>query len=183
MTASAHVLVFRPLIERLRGRGDEVEITARDYAQTLQLLELHGLEATVVGRHGGRSRLGKARSLASRLRALRKWAHPRGFDLALAHGSHELTMSARRLGVPSATTHDYEFATLQHHLGMRAATKVVVPESIPAERLARFGARPPRLVRYPGLKEEYYLSDFEPDPTVLDGLGVGRGPVLVVLRP
>ena len=57
MTASAHVLVFRPLIAILRGRGDEVEITARDYAQTLQLLDLHGLEAdAVIGRHGGRSR-------------------------------------------------------------------------------------------------------------------------------
>jgi uncharacterized protein len=183
MTASAHVLVFRPLIRLLRERGDEVEITARDYAQTLQLLELHGLEATVMGRHGGRSRLGKARSLASRLRALRKWARPRDFDLALAHGSHELTMTARRLGIPSATTHDYEFATLQHHLGMRAATNVVVPDSIPAERLARFGARPPKLLRYPGLKEEYYLSDFDPDPGVLEQLGVDRDRILVVLRP
>ncbi len=183
MTASAHVLVFRPLIQLLRERGDEVEITARDYAQTLQLLELHGLEATVIGRHGGRSRLGKARSLFSRLHALRSWARPRDFDLALAHGSHELTVSARRLGIPSATTHDYEFATLQHHLGMRAATKVVVPESIPVERLARFGARPPKLLHYPGLKEEYYLSDFDPDVSVLERLGVDRGRVLVVLRP
>src|SRR5215210_4533954 len=183
MTASAHVLVFRPLIELLRERGDEVEITARDYAQTLQLLELHGLEATVVGRHGGRSRMGKARSLFSRLHALRKWAKPRDFDLALAHGSHELTVSARRLGIPSATTHDYEFATLQHHLGMRAATKVVVPDSIPEERLARFGAKPPKLLRYPGLKEEYYLSAFEPDPAVLQEVGVDRDRVLVVLRP
>ena len=183
MTASAHVLVFRPLIRLLRERGDEVEITARDYAQTLQLLELHGLEATVVGRHGGRSRLGKARSLFSRLHALRRWARPRDFDLALAHGSHELTLSARRLGVPSATTHDYEFATLQHHLGMRAATKVVVPDSIPEDRLARFGVRPPKLLRYAGLKEEYYLSDFEPDSEVLDRLGVDRERVLVVLRP
>ena len=183
MTASAHVLVFRPLIRLLRERGDDVEITARDYAQTLQLLELHGLEATVIGRHGGRSRLGKARSLASRLRALRKWARPREFDIALAHGSHELTMTARRLGVPSATTHDYEFATLQHQLGMRAATKVVVPESIPADRLEHLGVRPPKLLRYPGLKEEYYLSDFEPDPTVLETLGVDRDRVLVVLRP
>jgi uncharacterized protein len=183
MTASAHVLVFRPLIRLLRERGDEVEITARDYAQTLQLLELHGLEATVIGRHGGRSRLGKARSLASRLRALRKWARPREFDIALAHGSHELTLTARRLGIPSATTHDYEFATLQHQLGMRAATKVVVPESIPEDRLAHLGVRPPKLLRYPGLKEEYYLSDFEPDPTVLETLGVDRDRVLVVLRP
>jgi uncharacterized protein len=183
MTASAHVLVFRPLIRLLRERGDEVQITAREYAQTLQLLDLHGLEATVLGHHGGRSRVGKARSLASRLRALRRWARSRDFDLALAHGSHELTLTARRLGIPSATTHDYEFATLQHQLGLRAATKVVVPEAIPAERLARLGVRPPKLLRYPGLKEEYYLSDFEPDPRVLDGLQVDRERVLVVLRP
>jgi predicted glycosyltransferase len=183
MTASAHVLVFRPLIALLRERGDDVEITARDYAQTLQLLELHGLEATVIGRHGGRARAGKARSLVTRLHALRKWARPRDFDLALAHGSHELTLTARRLGIPSATTHDYEFATLQHQLGMRAATRVVVPESIPADRLERFGVRPPKLQRYPGLKEEYYLADFEPDPGVLDRLGADRSRVLVVLRP
>jgi uncharacterized protein len=183
MTASAHVLVFRPLIRLLRERGDEVEVTARDYAQTLQLLEIHGLEAAVLGRHGGRSRLGKARSLLSRLRALRRWARQRHFDLALAHGSHELTLTARRLSIPSATTHDYEFAALQHHLGMRAATKVVVPESIPADRLARFGVHPPKLLRYPGLKEEYYLADFEPDHSVLDDVGVEGERVLVVLRP
>jgi predicted glycosyltransferase len=183
MTASAHVLVFRPLIHLLRRRGDAVEITARDYAQTLQLLELHGLEAEVVGRHGGRSRVGKARSLASRLHALKKWARPQNFDLALAHGSHELTLTARRLGVPSATTHDYEFATLQHQLGMRAATKVVVPEAIPDERLAKLGVKPPKLLRYPGLKEEYYLADFEPDPSVLEQLAIDRSRVVVVLRP
>src|SRR3954451_7282030 len=135
MIASAHVLVFRPLIALLRADGHEVEITARDYAQTLQLLELHGLEATVLGRHGGRSRMGKARALTSRLGALRGWAKGRDFDVALAHGSHELTLTARRLGIPSSTTFDYEWAWLQHQLGCRAATRVVVPESIPAERL------------------------------------------------
>jgi uncharacterized protein len=183
MTASAHVLVFRPLIRLLRERGHEVEITAREYAQTLQLLELHGLDATVLGHHGGRSRVGKARSLVSRLRGLRRWARGRDFDLALAHGSHELTMTAHRLGIPSATTHDYEFATLQHHLGLRAATRVVVPEAIPGERLAHFGVRPPKLLRYPGLKEEYYLSDFEPDTGLLDRWHIDREQVLVVLRP
>jgi len=183
MTASAHVLVFRPLIEIMRGRGDEVEITARDYAQTLQLLELHGLEAEVIGRHGGRSRLQKARRMTHRLGALRRFGRGRGFDVALAHGSHELTVTARRLGIPSSTTFDYEFATLQHQLGCRAATKVVVPEAIPPERLSTYGVRPPKLVQYPGLKEEYYLSDFEPDRSLLDHFGVDTTRVLVVLRP
>jgi len=183
MTASAHVLVFRPLIRLLRERGDEVEVTAREYAQTLQLLELHGLEAEVIGKHGGRSRLGKLRSLQRRLRALRRWARSREFDIALAHGSHELTMTARRLGIPSSTTFDYEFAWLQHQLGCRAATKVVVPDAIPADRLARYGAKPPKLVQYDGLKEEYYLADFEADRSVLDTLQLDPARVLVVLRP
>jgi uncharacterized protein len=183
MTASAHVLVFRPLIELLRSRGDEVEITARDYAQTLQLLELHGLQAEVIGKHGGRSRLSKLRAMRRRLRALRRWSRRRDFDLALAHGSHELTMTARRLGIPSSTTFDYEFAWLQHQLGCRAATKVVVPEAIPSERLARYGARPPKLLQYGGLKEEYFLADFEPDRRVLEPLAIDPGRVLVVLRP
>ncbi len=184
MTASAHVLVFRPLIQILRARGDEVEITAREYAQTLQLLELHGLHAdAVIGHHGGRSRTGKGRAMLSRLRALRRWARGRGFDVALAHGSHELTMTARRLGIPSATTFDYEWAWLQHQLGCRAATKVVVPDAIPQERLARYGATPPKLIQYEGLKEEYYLSDFEPDAAVLEPFGLDPARVLVVLRP
>jgi predicted glycosyltransferase len=183
MTASAHVLVFRPLISILRARGDEVEVTARDSAQTLQLLELHGLEAEVIGQHGGRSRAGKARSMSSRLRALRHWAKPRDFDVALAHGSHELTMTAHRLGIPSATTFDYEFAWLQHQLGCRAASRVVVPDSIPPERLARYGTKPPKLAQYAGLKEEYYLSDFAPDADVLAQWQIDPARTLVVLRP
>jgi predicted glycosyltransferase len=183
LTASAHVLVFRPLIRLLEAEGHEVELTARDYAQTLQLLELHGIEATVVGKHGGRSRFGKARALTARLHELHDWARPRSFDIALAHGSHELTMTARRLGIPSATTFDYEFAWLQHQLGCRAATKVVVPDAIPPERLAVYGARSPKLLRYPGLKEEYYLADFEPDERVLVKWRRDEARTFVVLRP
>jgi predicted glycosyltransferase len=182
-TASAHPLVFRPLVERLRAQGHEVEITAREYAQTLQLIESHGMTATVIGHHGGRSSIGKARQMLARLHALRRWARGRDFDLALAHGSHELTMTARRLGIPSATTFDYEWAWLQHQLGCRAATRVVVPDSIPAERLARYGATPPKLQQYPGLKEEYYLADFEPDRSVLADWSIDPSRVLVVLRP
>jgi predicted glycosyltransferase len=182
MTAPAHVLVFRPLVEILRARGDEVELTARDYAQTVELLALHGLDAELLGRHGGRSRVAKLGTMATRLRQLRRWAKGRSFDIALAHGSHHLTIAARSLGIPSGNTFDYEFAMVQHQLGCRAATRVVVPEAIPAERLARYGLRPPKLRQYPGLKEEYYLADFEPDRSILDALGLAEANVLVLVR-
>jgi uncharacterized protein len=184
ITAPAHVLVFRPLIEFMRARGDEVEVTAREYAQTVQLLEHSGIEAELIGGHGGRSRGRKLTTMVTRLAGLRRWARGRHFDAALAHGSHHLTLTARSLGIPSGTTFDYEFATLQHQLGCRAARVVVVPEAIPPERLERYGVRSPKLRRYPGLKEEYYLSDLEPDPAVLQSLGLGAddGRILVVMR-
>jgi predicted glycosyltransferase len=182
ITAPAHVLVFRPLMRLLHERGAEVEVTARSYAQTLELLELHGIDAEVFGRHGGRSRLAKARAMLTRLGALRRWAKGRRFDVALAHGSHELTITAKRLGIPSSTTFDYEYAWLQHQLGCRTATRVVVPDAIPPERLARYGVRPPKLRQYEGLKEEYYLSDFEPDRAVADALALDGYRTLVVVR-
>jgi uncharacterized protein len=183
ITNSPHVPFFRPLIRLLEEDGHEVDVTARAFAQTEQLLELHGIDATIVGAHGGRSRIGKSRAMASRLRQLRRWAKPRSFDAALCHGSYDLTITARGLGIPSTTTFDYEYALAQHQFGARAATRVAVPEAIPGERLRRYGLRPPKLVRYPGLKEEYYLADFEPDPDVPAQLGVDPARILVVLRP
>ena len=77
---------------------------------------------------------------------------------------------------------DYEWARLQHEVNCRLATRVLVPDAIPADRLAQYGARPPKLVQYPGLKEEYYLSEFEPDPAVLGELGLDPARVIAVVR-
>ena len=66
MTAPAHVLVFRPIIRVFEERGHDVTVTARDYAQTLELLKLHGIPHTQFGRHGGASRARKAASEGSR---------------------------------------------------------------------------------------------------------------------
>ena len=183
MTAPAHVLVFRPVIERLRDRGHDVTVTARDYGQNLGLLELHGIEHLALGSHGGGSRARKGMALAGRTAALARFARPHRFDLALAHGSNELALAAAMLRIPAANTFDYEFAVLQHNIGCRLARRVMVPDRLPAERLRRFGVGPSKLVQYPGLKEEYYLADFEPDGSVLDRLGVDRGRVVAVLRP
>ncbi|MEA2308799.1 MAG: uncharacterized protein QOI65_1085, partial [Thermoleophilaceae bacterium] len=183
MTAPAHVLVFRPIVELLRSQGHEVELTARDYSQTVELLAMHGMEATVLGRHGGASRAEKAMALARRTRAMRRFGAGRDFDLALAHGSNDLAIAAAMLRVPAANTFDYEFAVQQHNVGCRLARRVMVPDRIPPERLRRFGVGPAKLVQYPGLKEDYYLFDFEPDAGVPDSLGVDRDRIVVVFRP
>ena len=180
---SPQVPFFRPLLTLLRERGHEVRVTTREYAQTIELLTLHGIEHEVVGPpHGGAGAAGKTRAMAGRLRALRRYASGRGFDVALSHASHELPMVARSLGIPASYAFDYEFARVQHGFGCRAARRVVVPDAIPQDRLDRLGARERKVRRYPGLKEEYYLSGFEPVPNVADELGLDRERTIVVVR-
>jgi predicted glycosyltransferase len=183
MTAPAHPLVLRPVIERLRDAGHEVCVTARDYAQTLEILRRLALPFTAIGTHGGASRSGKLGALASRTRRMIGFGRRAGFDLALGHGSNDLALAAAALRIPAVNTFDYEWATQQHNVGCRLARRVMVPEAIPPERLRRYGVRDEKLVQYPGLKEEYYLADFAPDTAVMGALDVDGSRIVVVLRP
>jgi predicted glycosyltransferase len=188
LTNSPHVLVMRPVIERLRAQGHDVTVTARDFAQTIGLCERFGIAHTPIGSHGGGRLASKARGLASRSLALLRWgrAQARGaggpFDVALGHGSNDVTLAAAMLRIPSATMFDYEWAVVQHNVNCRLARAVVVPEAIPPSRLRRYGAGG-KLRPYEGLKEEYYLSDFEPTDEVLAELALDRSRPIVVVRP
>jgi predicted glycosyltransferase len=181
LTNSPHVLVMRPVVRSLEADGHEVEVTARDFAQTLELCERFGLEHTAVGRHRGGRAASKAAGLVSRSAALVRWARRRRFDAALGHGSNDVTVAAALLRVPSATAFDYEWATVQHNVNCRLVRNVVVPDAIPAERLERYGARG-KLRPYQGLKEEYYLADFEPDDAVLAELDLDDAQPIAVVR-
>jgi predicted glycosyltransferase len=172
---------MRPVIAILRERGHAVEVTARDFAQTLGLLDRFGIEHTPIGRHRGGGLAAKAQGLLARSIELARWARPRRFALALGHGSNDITVAAALLRIPCSTTFDYEWATVQHNVNCRLAQAVVVPDAIPPERLERYGARG-KLRPYPGLKEEYYLADFEPDPAVLAALGLDPADPIAVVR-
>ncbi|MFA9399602.1 MAG: DUF354 domain-containing protein [Acidobacteriota bacterium] len=182
-TAAAHPLVLKPVIDRFRDRGSEILVTARQYGQTVGILELLDIPHTVVGAHGGGSAFGKARALAGRSARLVKPVWEFRPELAVAHGSVDLALVSAVLRIRSAQLQDYEFAGLQRQLSFRIAKRVLVPDTIPVERMARVGAKGEKLVRYPGLKEDYYLAGFEPDPAVIGELGIDRDRVLVVVRP
>ena len=182
LTNPAHVVVLRPLVELLEAGGHEVTLTARPLSHTTELLDDWGHSYTAIGHHGGASKLGKAVAAGSRVAQAFGFARGKNFDYGLAHGSTDLPPVGRVLGIPNTTMFDYEWARIQHEVNCRLATRVLVPDAIPAERLAQYGARPPKLVQYPGLKEEYYLAGFEPDPAVLTELGLDPARVVAVVR-
>ena len=184
-TAAAHPLVLRPIIERLEARGDEVFVTAREYGQTRG----HPRPArdAVHRRRRARRRLaagqgaGAGRPLgaagAARLgAAAASWRSPTA--RSTSPSSPRSSASPRR----RCRTTSSPACSARSPSGV--ARRVLVPGLDPARAAgARSAPRSAKLVRYPGLKEEYYLADFEPDPAVLDELGLDREKVLVVVRP
>lgn len=179
---SPHVPLLEPVVERLRADGHQVLLTARDHAQTVELARNTWSDVLVIGGASPPGRAAKARALASRVAALRDFARRQRPDVAFSHGSYAQIVAARTTGVPAVTMMDYEHQPA-NHLSFRLARKVIVPEAFPASSLRRFGAKPAKVVRYPGFKEELYLASFVPDERVLGELGVDSTRVLAVFRP
>ena len=188
LTNSPHVLVMRPVIERLRADGHEVRVTARDFAQTIELCERLGIAHTAdrppprrAARRQGRRAcvaLGGARALGA---APSRAAGGRRFDVALGHGSNDVSVAA-------ALAADPERDDVRLRVGDRPAQRQLPPgargggaRGDPAARLQRYGASG-KLRRYAGLKEEYYLADFEPDRAVLEQLALDPARPIVVVR-
>ena len=182
---SPHVLFFAPLVREFERRGIDVVCTARDFAQTLGLARMHGLRVESIGRHGGKSALGKAREIVARTAALRQFARTARPDIAVSHNSYAQALAARSLGIPFVTMMDYEH-TPANHLSFRAATRILLPVVVQDGAVARYGASSRKVKRYSGFKEQVYLEDFEPRAGAFDGLltddVVGRC-VVAVARP
>jgi len=178
---SPQVLFFGPILTELDGRGHEVEVTSRAYAQTTHLADQLKIRHQTIGGHGGRRLLSLLSQNVARALALIRWARGRRFALAVSHNSYSQAIAAALMRIPFVTLMDYEHQPL-NHLCFRLANRVIVPEAFPVESLEKYGARG-KSETYPGVKEQIYLSDFEPDPDFLRRESLASDRALVVLRP
>jgi predicted glycosyltransferase len=182
---SPHVPFFRSLADEFLQRNHELVITARAFAETVELAQAAGFSAEVIGGHGGGKLSGKAGNLVQRALALARWARGRGIDLALSHNSYSQILAARALAMRTVTLMDYEHQPA-NHLAFRFASRVIVPAAFPDHALNRYGTQATKVFRYDGIKEDVYLSDFQADPQfqqVLNELGINASDVLVTVRP
>jgi predicted glycosyltransferase len=179
---SPHVPLFVPIVKRLRAEGADVVVSARDHAQTLPLARAAFPEVTVVGGASPPGKLRKGLAIAARARALRAFARSEKPDVAISHGSYAQIVAARTAGVPAVTMMDYEYQPA-NHVSFRLARRVVVPASFPEAALRRHGARPERVVRYDGFKEQLYLAGVKARPALLAELGLDPERPTAVMRP
>jgi uncharacterized protein len=176
------VIFFRPIFNCLAQKGHELLITAQDYAQTVPLVERYNLPASRIGRHGGHGIRRKATASLSRVAGLMRWARcQRPIDLAVSHNSYTQALAARVLGIRTVNLMDYEHQPM-NHLSFRLAHRVIVPDCFPEEVVTRCGASK-KTLRYPGFKEQVYLSDFSPAECLLKELRVHPDRVTIAMRP
>jgi predicted glycosyltransferase len=176
-----HVPFFAPIIERLQNDGNEVILTARDFAQTLSLLKRFNINAHVVGGEYGAKTSHKILGLTKRALQLRKYVAPKKPDLAVGHGSRGMLLAARIANIPSLTLYDYEGASVGFF--NRMSRWVMTPEIVSKSLLKSGMIRKSKLLSYPGLKEQVYVSGFLPDQKIYVELRLDPAKILITIRP
>lgn len=155
LSNSPHINMFRAMIRELQ-RQHEVIMTCRPLANTIELLEMHGLEHTVVGTHYGRSLSKKICGFPVRVFQLKRFLEDKQLDVAISQSSFHSPVVARLLGVRSVYMNDNEHA-VGNIPAFAFADRIMVPEFVSDQSLERQYANPAKVLRYPGVKEGIYL--------------------------
>jgi uncharacterized protein len=179
---SPHVHFFAPLIRALEHNGMHVMVTVRSFGQTEELARSYGIPYTVVGEHRTpKFFLTRVTATVRRAVKLAVFARHQHADLAISHGSRALAMAASFLRIPSMTIYDYEFVS--SNFFSKVSEKVMVPETIPSDRLQHQGIDLKKVIRYPGFKEEAYVYDLSLSQDILAELGLDPRRLIVTVRP
>ena len=175
---SPHVPFFLPIIEELKAQGYELLVTARDAYQVRDLLEFYGVKALVVGKHYGKSKLMKLVGTGWRAMKLANTVRRYRPDISVSHGSRGCMLASYLLRVENVTIADYEFAS---KIGTGIGSQwMIYPEVVSSEGMTRRGLK---VLKYPGIKEDVYLSRFRPDPELKTRLGIAPNDLVVTIRP
>lgn len=174
---SPHVPFFLPIIAELQERGYKVILTARDAYQVRELIEFYQVQCKMIGRHYGKNKAFKI--LGACLRSIELAIHMITMrpDIGVSHGSRSQLLACALLRVPNLTMFDYEFITTTRFIN---PTWAMVPEVVPISSVEYTNCT---MLKYPGIKEDVYLSKFKPDSSLRQRLGVQEEDILVMLRP
>lgn len=172
-----HIPFFRPIIRELERRGHEVLLTARDAYQVCEMARNFHMSPRVIGKHYGKQKLRKILGFVYRAFQLFPLARKEKPTLALNHGSRSQVLLSNALGIPSVTIMDYEHTQT---IPLARPAWMIVPTYFPNEV---HGLMPEQIRRYSGIKEDVYVPEFTPDPSICEQLGFTGDQLIVTIRP
>ncbi|MFX1238322.1 MAG: DUF354 domain-containing protein, partial [Promethearchaeota archaeon] len=173
-------IMFNSLFRMLEEEGAELLITARNYDSTYRILDDLGVDYVKVGKHGGALLIEKLQTYIDRLNDL--LPHVRSFspDHFVTFSSIEGTRIAYGLGLPSIGINDEPRNIPVCKLLFPFIDKLITPECIPIESYIKYHADPERIIRYNGLDEIAWISEYKPNPEVLNKFRIEKGNYIVM---
>ncbi len=175
-------MFFSKLSERLKKDGHQVFQTTREYREVIQLLNMKGIKAQVVGKHGGKTLSGKLKASAERTLELASVLAELRPDVAVSFASPETSRVAFGLGIPHVCLNDSPHAEAVARLTVPLATFLLTPKIIPKTAWTKFGIQQDRIIQYRALDAWAWLKDFKPDKKILKQLGLSKSRPIVAFR-
>lgn len=172
----AHLHVFRHAIARWQAEGHQLCITGRDKDILVQLAHCYHIDLIVFGKaRKGLFNLG--RELLYRQWQLFKIIRRFKPDVILAVAGTFISLPGKIRHVPTYIFYDTEHATISNLLAYPFSSCIYIPDCY--RKTIRWNH-----VRYNGYHEIAYLHPryFQPDPSVLQEVGVQPGQVFSLVR-
>lgn len=180
LTNSPHVNFFAGMIRDLR-KDHQVILTCRPLANTIELLNLEGFAYNVVGTHYGANKIKKLLGFPVRVWQLFWFLRKQKIDVAISHSSFYSPLTSRLLGIPGIYLNDNEHAS-GNRISFLCADRIMVPEFLSLESVARQGGKPYKVLQYPGVKEGVYLWRYQAGDSELQDIFPRNGRKNIVIR-
>ena len=170
------------LQNRLEAKGFKTFSTKREYREVTELLQLRGLKAIPVGRHGGEKLEDKLVESSNRVSALAKILEDQSVDVAISFSSPEAARVAFGLGIPHYCISDSPHADAVSRLTVPLTEKLFTPWIIPIRAWTRYGINPRDVVRYRALDPAVWVSKYKSNMKALDLLKLDFSKPIIVIR-
>ena len=157
LTNSPHINFFKPFIKKWEEEGHQIIITARNLANTLDLISQNGWDFNEIGGHAGKNKIKKIIYFPNRVTSLYFFLKKTKPDIAISHSSFYSPVVSRLLRIPSIYLNDNEHAK-GNFLAFKFATINLLPEFLSARVKELKWEDKYKIEFYPGIKEGIYLS-------------------------
>ena len=173
-------IMFNSLLKLLEKEDPELLITARDYDSTYQILDDFGVRYEKIGKHGGEKLEEKLNTYINRLNQLFPVIKKFSPDYFATFLSIEGTRIAYGLQIPSIGFNDEPRNIPVCKLIHPFIDNIITPECIPKELYVQLYADPEKIIRYNGLDEIGWLSQYTPNPDILGKFDIEKGKFLII---
>jgi uncharacterized protein len=157
-------------------------LTAREYKPIPDLIKHYKINATVIGKHGGRSHASKLTTSSKRVMELADYILSENVDILLHKHSVEAARVAWGFGLPSISYIDNELMVPQNMLVCPLSNVLIAPISIEQYILRDFTPSHVSILQFDGVCEVANVYNFKPEESVLKFLNLNTSKPIIVIR-